>query len=177
MAADTFPILPPGADPLDSTAALSLQDALADPDAELVETTPPVPLGRTPAMDLVERRFVPNNRTGGPLMLYGLDTLQQWVEKCLRTRRGDNVACNPEFGVDRLLLDITDGQPMDDSAAAEYEAIVGRALSVHPAIASVENWTWDFDDDSDAATAGFTVMVVRDGQEPEELDITVPVGG
>jgi phage baseplate assembly protein W len=159
--------------PLDPDVELTLQDALADPD-ETVSDDQPIPLGRTPAIDFVQRRMIPNT-SGGPLMLYGEDALAQWIEKCLRTRRGDNAACHPDFGVDALLFDLVDGGTLDDSAVAQYQAIVERALSVHPAIESVAEFHIDYDLDDDAATTYMRIVRVSGAGDP--VNVTVALDG
>lgn len=172
---EEFPVLPPESEPPDADEALSLQDALADSDDLDVDQDPPVPLGRTPAIDFVQRTFVPNT-AGGPLMLYGDESLRQWIEKCLRTRRGDSPAVHPDFGLDALIFDLVDGGIFDESAAAEYQAIVERALPVHPAIASVDEFDVDYSDGDDAATARIVVAKVAEGEDPLELDLSIPIG-
>jgi hypothetical protein len=168
---DTFSALPPGGGSPD--VALRIEDQLANPSGISVPQDPPVALGRAPAVDFVQRTFVPNT-AGGPLMLYGLDTLGQWVEKAMRTRRGDNPACHPDFGLDALFLDLIDGGPFDSGIAAEFEAIVERALTFHPAIAALEEWAVDYVQGDDAALATFRVVPVSAGAEPVNLAVTVP---
>lgn len=173
---ETFPILPPDSEPPDADEALSLQDALDDPDLEDVAQDPPAPLGRTPAVDFVQRTFVPNT-AGGPLMLYGDDSLRQWIEKCLRTRRGDNEACHPDFGLDELIFDLVDGGVFDEAAAAQYQAMVERALPVHPAIAEVQEFDVEYSDGDDAARARLVASKVTEGEDPLVLDdLLIPMG-
>lgn len=171
-----FEVLPPDSEPPDPDEALSLEEALADPTVLDPEQDPPVALGRAPAIDFVQRRFIPNT-AGGPLMVYGIDTLAQWVEKCLRTRRGENPACHPDFGLDVMLTDLLDGGPFDAGAVAEFEAIVERALSLHPAIDSIDEWQPIYTDlDDDSAQIRFTVIPTVEGEDPLELDVTLPMG-
>lgn len=171
-----FAVLPPESEPPEPDEALTLEDALADPIDLDVDQDPPAVLGRAPAIDFAQRRFVPST-AGGPLMIYGTDTLAQWVEKCLRTRRGENPACDPDFGLDALLEDLLDGGPFDGGAAAEYEAIAERALTVHPAIDSVEEWTVDYAEGDDAAFISVRIVPAAEGTDPLDFDVTLPVGG
>jgi hypothetical protein len=99
------------------------------------------------------------------------------VEKCLRTRRGENPAVDPDYGLDRLFLDMIDGSPYDESTAAEFEGIVERAVSVHPAIDSIEEWSIDYLDGDDAATIRFTVIPVAQGQDSLDIDVQLPATG
>jgi hypothetical protein len=171
-----FSVLPASTEPPSSDEALTLEDTLANPDALPTVADPPTPLGRAPKLDFVARTFVPNT-AGGPLMVYGTDTLSQWVEKCLRTRRGENPAVDPDYGLDRLFLDMIDGSPYDESTAAEFEGIVERAVSVHPAIDSIEEWSIDYLDGDDAATIRFTVIPVAQGQDSLDIDVQLPATG
>lgn len=174
---DGFDVLPPSTEPPTADDALTLEDTLADPSLLDQEQDPPPPLGRTPAIDFVQRTFVPNT-AGGPLMLYGLDTLRQWVEKCCRTRRGENPACDPQFGLDRLFADMIDGTPFDEAVAAEFEGIVERAVAIHPFLDSIDEWEIDYiNDDDDFATVRFVVMPVQQGQDPVDIDIQLPATG
>lgn len=171
-----FDLLPAATDPPTADQALTLEDTLADPDVLAADQDPPAPLGRAPAIDFVQRTFVPNT-AGGPLMLYGTDTLRQWVQKCVRTRRGENPACDPDFGMDKLFTDLIDGSPYDESAAAEFEGIMERALSVHPAIDSIDEWQIDYTDGDDAAFVRFLVIQTADGEDPLEIDVQLPATG
>lgn len=174
---DGFDVLPLGTEPLTADDALTLEDTLADPDALVTTQDPPAPLGRAPAIDFVQRTFIPNT-AGGPLMVYGLDTLRQWVEKCCRTRRGENPACHPDFGVDQLFSDMIDGSPYDESVAAQFEAIVERALSVHPFIDSIDEWQIVYaQDDDDFAAVKFVVIPTAEGEDPVDIDVQLPATG
>jgi hypothetical protein len=163
-----------GVEPPDADEELALEDELAgSDDALIVEQEPPAPLGRTPAIDFVERTFVPS-LAGGPLMLYGLDTLGQWVEKCLRTRRGAHPAVHPDFGVDITPSDLMDGGPADPAELAEAEDDWTRALLVHPRISEVDEWDFDIDPDDDAVYVTFRVVPEgdSDNDDPEQETLT-----
>jgi phage baseplate assembly protein W len=171
-----FDLLPAVSDPPNADQMLTLQEQLADPIALDPQQDPPAPLGRAPAVDFAQRTFIPNT-AGGPLMIYGDDTLRQWVQKCLRTRRGENPACDENFGCDLLLLDLIDGSPYDEAVAAQFEDIVARALSVHPAIDSIEGWSIDHQPDDDAAFLSFTVIKAAEGEDPLDIDVQLPATG
>lgn len=173
---DGYDVLPASTAPVSETEALTLEDALADPQALDAPQNPPAPLGRTPAIDFAEQTFVPSTASG-PLMLYGDDTLKQWVDKCLRTRRGENPACDPQFGCDLLFQDMIDGNPYDESTAAVYEDIVSRALSVHPDIDSIEDFAIDYADGDEAAFVTFAVIKTAAGQDPLNVDVQLPATG
>lgn len=171
-----FALLPDATEPPDADTALSLEDSLVDPNAIITtQQSPPAPLGRAPALDFAQRRFIPST-AGGPLMIYGTATLGQWVEKCMRTRRGENKACDPDFGLDALFQDLIDGGPYDAGAAAEFEDIVARALTVHPAIDSIADWQVTYEAGDDAAFTQLTVIPADEGVDPLDLDVRLPLG-
>lgn len=180
MAADAtdegFDLLPTATEPPDPDEALSLEASLADPNAIVTVQGAPAPLGRAPAIDFAQRTFLPS-AAGGPLMIHGLDTLRQWVEKCQRTRRGDNPACDPDFGIDDTIWDLLDGGPLDAGIVAQYQDIVERALSVHPAIDRIEQFSVTYDADDDAAFVQLRVIPVAEGADPLDLDVVLPIGG
>lgn len=162
-------------DPPDAASEIALENGLVDPGALIIDAQPPTPLGRAAAYDFVQRQFVPGI-TGAPLMVYGLATLAQWAEKCLRTLRGAHPAVDPDFGLDRMFTDLLDGGPFDAGAAAEFEAIVDRALRVHPWISSVEDWQVSYLEGDDAAFCSFTIIPAVDDLEPTTLQLPIPIG-
>jgi hypothetical protein len=165
---EAFSPLPALTEPLDPAAELTLEDALADQSGPVVEAPgPPAPLGRAPAYDFVQRRFVPGV-AGGPLMTRGIATLATWVEKSLRTRRGENPAVAPGFGCDILAEDLLEeGEPFDASMVAEYVAAIERALLEHPRISDVEGLSVDGSEDDDAVL--LSMRVVTDGDDLQDL--------
>jgi hypothetical protein len=175
-----FELVPPDSDPPDAQAELDLEDALASGDDvsfAITEDAPP-PLGRSYAWDFIEHRVVPG-QAGGPLMTYGLDTLATWIEKCLRTRRGENPAVDPDFGVEIMPSDLLDGGPFDGGAIAEYEDSVKRALLVHPRIADVEfgAGSVSYTDGDDAVFVN--MRVIPEGDDLDELtvdNLALPLG-
>jgi hypothetical protein len=171
-----FAPVPALTEPADPAEELTLQDAFADVATVAVGASPPVPLGRAPAYDYLERRLLPG-AAGGPLMTRGVETLAGWIEKCLRTRRGENPAVDPDFGLDILAEDIlAEGAAYDPSAVSEYLAAVERGLLVHPRIAGIEA-SMEYDDpDSDRVYV--TLGVSLTGEDEDALTFTrIPVAG
>jgi hypothetical protein len=169
-----FEPVPALTEPLAPDDELTLQDALADPSTAPVSVSPPAPLGRAPAFDFIDHRLVPGV-AGGPLMTRGVPTLATWIEKCLRTRRGENPAVDANFGCDILAEDLLgEGLPFDPSAVAEYAAAIDRALRVHPRITGVENIAIDGDLDDDAVSVSFTATI--DGDDVEDLTFSRTIG-
>jgi hypothetical protein len=170
---DPLPALTEALDPRDE---LRIEDAFADPATLAVPDQTPEPLGRAPAYDFVNHRLLPGG-AGGPLMIRGAATLGQWVDKCLRTRRGENPAVDPDFGSDLLPEDLLgEGRPFDPSAVAEYIAAAERALRVHPRISDVDDMRITSDPDDDAVMLSFTV-IVDDDEIPELTFNRLPIGG
>lgn len=172
-----FEIVPAGVEPVGAAEELALQDVLAAGSADVVERQAPPPLGRAPAYDFAERRFVPG-QAGGPLTLTGMSQLAQWVEKCLRTRRGENPAVDPDFGVTILGEDLLDGGVLDDSALGEAYEDWEQALLVHPRISAVEAMTISAHPDDDFIL--FTTRVTPEGLGDEVLaidELLLPIGG
>lgn len=164
---ERFSPLPALTDPVDPLDELTLQDALADQVPVSGPTGPPAPLGRAPAYDFIQHQLLPG-AAGGPLMTRGVATLATWVEKCIRTRRGENPAVDPSFGCDLLAEDVLEeGVPFDPAATAEFAAAVSRALLVHPRITSVEDVTVDGGLDDDLVTVSF--HVTTDGDDLSDL--------
>jgi hypothetical protein len=157
-----FDPLPALTEPLDPADQLTLEDALADQAPVAVGPAPPAPLGRAAAYDFVQHQLIPGV-AGGPLMTRGLATLATWVEKCLRTRRGENPAVHPNFGCDILAEDLlSEGDPFDAAAVTEYMEAVTRGLLVHPRISRVEGLSVEGSEDDDAVVISFRVATDDD---------------
>lgn len=145
---------------------------------EVAEGPTVPPLGRTPAFDFVQQTLMPS-AAGGPLMLYGVDALAQWIEKALITPKGAAPACHEDFGIESVNHLITGG-PFDASAVAELEQMVTDALTVHPRIIGVEGFEADHVEGDDAVTVSFRVLYQgEDDLEEQALSFTdfpIPVG-
>jgi hypothetical protein len=164
---ETFDPLPALTEPPDPSTELTMQDALADAQPDDATTPPPTPLGRAPAYDFAQHRMLPGG-FGGPLMTRGRGTLQTWVEKCVRTRRGENPAVDPDFGCDITVEDLLEeGGPYDAATVAEYLAAVERALLAHPRITGIDDLDVQGGADDDAVFLSFTVAT--DGDDLGEL--------
>jgi Protein of unknown function (DUF2634) len=164
-----FSPLPAFSQPVDPLAELTLEDALADDEQPAEIPAPPAPLGRAPAYDFIEHRFIPSV-AGGPLMTRGTATLATWVEKCLRTRRGESPAVDPDFGCDIVAEDLLEeGEPFDASAVAEYVDAIKRALLTHPRISDIEGLSVEGSEDDDAVI--ISLRVVTDGDDLSDLTI------
>lgn len=171
-----FSPLPALTEPPDPDRELELQDALADDAGTVEESVPPAPLGRAPAYDFIAHRLLPG-AAGGPLMTRGLETLATWIEKCLRTRRGESPAVDPDFGCDLIAEDIlSEGDPFDAAAIAELTAAAERALLMHPRLTSIETFRIEHDPDDDAVFV--TLAGEVDGDDLAEFTLQrLRIGG
>jgi phage baseplate assembly protein W len=113
----------------------------------------PPPLGKSWAFDFEAGRFV--GAPGAPLATHGLATLRTWIEKCLRTPQGAFPVHPPDYGVEGL-LDII-GEPLADGVGVGLETKIHEALTFHPRIADVGEFTYTLDVDGEALMVSFTV--------------------
>lgn len=171
-----FSPLPAQTEPPDADGELALQEDLASGQGIFTLTDPqaPSPLGRSYAYDFIEHRLIPG-QAGGPLMTRGLDTLATWIEKCLRTRRGENPAVDPDFGLEIMPEDLIDGGPFDAGAMAELDGAIRRGLLVHPRIIDVDEFTTNYDGDTSVYRT-FRVIPEGDDLAPLTFDLPLPAG-
>lgn len=170
MADELTPVATVPPDPSDLLATTDLLDGTA---GELEEASVPALIGRTPVIDFVNRTWLPST-AGGPLMVEGLQALQQWCEKCLRTRRGESPACDPSFGVEALATDYLGGV-LSAADAAAWEADVKRALEMHPLIEEVTGVRLEGAEDGEATL--FFTLELRDETVPVDLQTDLGVSG
>jgi hypothetical protein len=164
-----LPILDEPQDELAEIEALTDEIDALDSDDLIVEEDERPPLGRSWGFDFQRGRFI---RAGGkgPLSIHGIHTLEQWIEKCLRTARYAHVVHSPRFGIDRPFSMF--GQP----AAAfpdDYEDRVREGLLNHPRIDDVTDFVVETDAADDFAQVSFTVHF--DGTEPLRFTTTLVV--
>ena len=160
----------PDDDP-ENEAALLGSDALEEEDElELTVEPEPEPLGRSAAFDFDTERF----RTSGhePHPTRGLDTLRNWIEKCLRTEEGAH-AIHPEgYGLRQSLDAYLNGD--SDVSIGELEQDIIDALLYHPAISRVDDMRTEEGETPDgdrAANISFTV--VTDDAVTIDIDTTL----
>lgn len=121
---------------------------------DLVVTEPePIPLGRSPVMDFQAGAFL--SGSAGLLTTRGLGTLEQWIEKCLRTDRGAHPVHPDGYGMVRP-TDLI-GRPVDEVPVAELENRIRDALTFHPRISEVSDFVTDYNPDDERFDVGFTV--------------------
>lgn len=119
---------------------------------------PPV-IGKSWAFDFLQERFIPTS-TGGVQATHGLVTLRYWVEKCLRTPRGQYAIYSQEYGVEGL-HDMV-GFVLDDEGIEQMREAIKDALTNHPVITDVINFETGSDPDDETLLVSFTV-VTADG--------------
>lgn len=142
-------------DPVDALQSLeSALTAFAAPPDLIVAAEPPPPVGRAWAYDWQDRRF----HTAGassPLTVRGMQTLRGWIEKCLRTERGAHPVHPPGYG---LVGGVGIGGPVG-VVAPDLEGRVREALTFHPRISDVTNFSYDHDPDDDYLAVTFDVLL------------------
>jgi hypothetical protein len=153
-------LLPEQTDPLVPDDAFTrYEESLDDrPDATdlIVAPEEPPPLGRGWAYDFVNHQFVQSPGQHGPLATHGTGTLSVWIEKCLRTARGELPIYSDGFGLD---------SPADffgmNAALFPTDLFAERvrdALTQHPRIADVTDLAVQFDDTEEYVAVSFTVV-------------------
>lgn len=151
------------------------EDALADLQIAL-ETFPSqvdlvvtadeqLPVGKGWAFDWGQRQFISAARQRGPRPTYGFETLSQWIEKCLRTARGAHPIHPAGYGLAATSSPLVGGNAMQ--TPPDLEDRVREALTFHPKIIDVTDFTYTQDPDDDALYVNFTVEL----NDSELLDV------
>lgn len=143
----------------DAVAQAEEELAARDDDDAVFDTVEePVPLGRSWQFDFSTGRFV-RSRSGAIAQTRGLDTLRSWILKALHTPRGASPALPDSFGIDGGGLNSLLGGSTDEDVAQIAELITD-ALTTHPRIAAVRDFTVALDDE--AAAISFRVVLDND---------------
>lgn len=175
MAEETSPItrLLPDDERALTAAQVAGQLESADPALDsqplVLESQPPPVIGKSWAFDFVQGRFIPT-RTGGVVATRGLDTLRFWIEKCLRTPRNAFPIYDDGYGLEDG-YDMLGGQ-YDAGQVADLGQRIEDALTYHPAITGVENFTVDHDPDEETLWLSF-VVVTNQGDTLDFQDFTL----
>jgi phage baseplate assembly protein W len=141
----------------------ALETSPANENLIVVEREPP-PFGRSWAFDFSIPGFA-TEAGQGPLETRGIDTLRQWVIKCLLTARGAHPIHPRGYGMEKP-FDVI-GQPLSAFLNAELEERVANALTFHPRITGIEDFATFTEEEDDALLVEFRVMLDNE----EELDI------
>lgn len=143
---------------------LVLQEATANaapltPDAVdfVLTIESPKPIGRSWAFDWQERKFVAGARARGPAATRGMETLENWIAKCLSTARGAHKIHPPGYGVLRGATDAISRSV--GFIPADLAERVSNALTFHPRIADVRDFAYNYDPDQDWVAVAFTVVL------------------
>jgi len=180
----------PFAEPAEATddPALDANDLLASTELELdepdelaldpfrpdllVEETPLPPFGKSWKFDFATSKFlkVPGR---GPLRTQGIDTLRAWIEKCLFTARDAHPIYSEDYGTDDPFG--WAGQPFTDEAVGDLERKVSEALTQHPRILEIEDFTTDYDPGDEELFVRFR-CVIDGGDDLIIDDLAVPIG-
>lgn len=168
---DAPTLLPPQEEPLPADDAFERFEAEAispTPDELFVTEDEKPPIGRSWAFDFKGRRFVMSPGAQGPLAINGSSTLEQWVEKCMRTARGAHPVYET-FGVESPGDFI--GVPVEEFPLDEFRDQVTDALLRHPRIDDTTDWATTFDPDEEYVVISFTVVTDAGLEVPIETRI------
>lgn len=165
MSADIDNLLPADTEAPPDDVLGAVEDALAgDPSAladVTVQETPPPPLGRgwqiSTVVDAEGQAFVRSSGGQGALETHGLATLQTWIAKALVTEAGAFAIYPPGYGMQGALLGI--GEPPTSPHLADRLDRITDALTFHPRITGVTNYSTSFDDDNEAFAERLTVVL------------------
>ena len=128
----------------------------------VVDTTEPEPIGRSWAYDFKQRRFR-RGRGLSPEPTRGAATLNQWIEKALRTARGAHAVCPDNYGMPEAALEGMIGGEVG-IVPPDLEQRVEETLLFHPRISAVRDFTYRHKDDDEYVLVSF-VYEMDDGAE------------
>jgi hypothetical protein len=135
----------------------------------------PRPFGRGWALDWDTGELIAHGSS--PARVYGLDNLQAWIEKTLRTARFAHVIYSDEYGVDEPWQDF--GSQITPQLQARVEDKTRAALTVHDRISQVDNFDFERVEGTGILLASFRVLVDGDDdEEPISFELAeIPLGG
>jgi hypothetical protein len=124
----------------DLDASLTILDEIVASD--LVAADPPPPIGKSYYFDFALKRFT---RAGAdsPMVTNGLDTLNQWVEKTIRTAKGAHPVYPSDYGMEDPWSIY--GKHPNSADYATLEANIREALTFHPRIVDIDHFAADMD--------------------------------
>lgn len=133
------------------------EDALEDEDAVLSLEPAAATVGRSWAWDARSGRLILNGHS--PATTNGDNTLRYWIEKCLLTPEGGSVIHPAGYGMRVPITSLIASNP-NLERAGELELEIEQALTFHPAIDGIEDFSAQIDDaDGEAQLyVSFTVM-------------------
>lgn len=150
---------------VDDFDALQAQLTTFPTDLDLiVAADEPEPVGRTWAMDWIQRQFIGTAVSNGPLQLRGDQAFEAWVEKCLRTDRGAHPVHPPGYGLVQPTLGLIGGSV--GAVPPDLEANVRDALQFHPNVDDVTDFDYDYDPDDPSLMVSFTVVLTNGNRQP-----------
>jgi hypothetical protein len=149
----------------------ALQTFPSDVDLVVGEEEPP-PIGRSWAFDWAMRDFVRSSGSAGPQPTRGLETLTEWIEKCLRTARGAHPVHPQGYGVAQASADGLVGGPVG-SIPPDLEERVKDALLFHPRITDVRGFSYSSDPDDEWLGVSFTFEVDGGAEERQVENLGV----
>lgn len=149
-------VVPPGPE-IDPTAVLADDDEILD-EGDFDTLTPDIdvpPPGRSWRFDFHGGGFLFGDQQG-PLMTFGDDTLNGWIEKVMHTDLNAHVVHPAGYGMEGGPYSLIGTQIR--AAPGDYEDKIRAALTFHPLIADIRNFAWSFDADDEWLEVTFTVV-------------------
>jgi hypothetical protein len=131
------------------------------------------PLGRSWAFDFLKPGFS-TYKGRGPLEIWGIPQLRNWIEKCLRSTRGGSPIWPDGYGVEGLTEMI--GQPIASLPQTLIQRRIKEALTYHPRITDVVDFDFEFDPDDEVLFCSFTVVLDDENQTLSIQQVQFPLG-
>jgi hypothetical protein len=176
--ADNVPsLLPVQEEPLDAQEEFdrfeeSFNEAQRQPDL-VVQEEPPHPVGRGWAFDFLKREFVIAPTSHGPLETIRIETLRNWIEKCLRTARGTYPIYSDDYGIETPGDFI--GGPVSQFPDQVYEDAIREALTAHERITEIDQFEAVYDPMEEWVSVNFVVVLDDETRFPIQNVVLEPV--
>lgn len=154
--------LPPDLDPpTPEEEAEALDDlSLQDDDDLVLARAPQPPFGRSWAYDFTRPGFMRPDAAHAPLETRGKETIYFWCIKALQTARGAHPVYPSDYGMDEPFGEI--GRVFERTGSAGLETRVHDALTFHPRIVDVQDFSAFQDPNDDVILMSFTVVTDDD---------------
>jgi len=165
---DEFELLPAGdEDLLSADAQLAAAEASLTDDAFATDSSPaPIPFGKSWAWDRERQRYKRGGSSAAPQVVYGKDSLREWIGNALCTAQGGSPIFSDEFGIEEPDDWIGLADPGD--AIATFEPRAREAVTQHDRVRELDELDPEFDPDEGVVTVS-NILVVTDEAEAVPL--------
>jgi hypothetical protein len=157
-------LTPTSETPLSAPDELALLDSLTDANPGsldlVISPAEPEPIGRSWKYDFTLRQYVRGHGQLGPSPTRDAEALVDWVEKCLLTARGAHPVHPPGYGLVHGSADLIGG--LVGAPSSDLEVRVADAVTFHPRISGIANWTFDYDPMAEWQAYSFTLVLDDD---------------